>query len=79
MKVTVRFFASSREITGKAEMDLEIRQGDSVAYVLKKIKSEFPGFQDAHMMLAVNTEYVQPDFKLKEGDVVALIPLVSGG
>jgi molybdopterin converting factor subunit 1 len=79
VKVTVRFFASVREITGTGEMELEMQPGETVSGVLNKLKSMFPGFQDSHLMLAVNTEYVQPDHKLKEGDEVALIPLVSGG
>jgi sulfur-carrier protein len=79
MKVKVRFFASVREITGTGEMELEIKPGEPVSDVLQKLKSEFPAFQDSHLMLAVNTEYVQPDYKLKDGDIVALIPLVSGG
>jgi len=79
MKVTVRFFASVREITGTGEMVLELKENETVSNVLKTLKSSFPDFQASNLMLAVNMEYVQPDYKLKNGDVIALIPLVSGG
>ena len=79
MKVKVLFFAGLRELAGKSQMNLEVKDGESVSRLLEMLKSDFPDLLSKPLMLAVNTEYVERDHKLKEGDEVALIPPVSGG
>jgi molybdopterin converting factor subunit 1 len=79
MRVKVLFFAACREIAGKSQMELELQKGEPVSRVLKMLQSDFHDFLTMPIMLAVNTEYVQNDYALQDGDVVALIPLVSGG
>ncbi len=60
-------------------MELEVKPGENVSGVLKALKSDFGDLLNMPLMVAVNEEYVQHDYKLKEGDVLALIPMVSGG
>lgn len=81
MRVKARLFAMFRELLGKDRLELELEDGATVSRLLAKIKEEFPGLEDLSdsLMVAVNAEYVTPEFKLKEGDEVALIPPVSGG
>ncbi len=75
----MRFFAACREIVGKSQMELELQEGESTSGLLKMMQSEFPGFLNMPIMVAVNAEYVEPGYRLKDGDEVALIPPVSGG
>ena len=79
MKVRVLFFAGLRELVGKNQMGVEIQEGAPVSLLLEKLQKGFPGIITNPVMLAVNTEYVKPDHRLKEGDEVAVIPPVSGG
>ncbi len=79
MKVKVLFFAGLRELAGKSQMSLELKEGETVALLLEKLQSDFPGLISGQLMLAVNAEYAPRDHKLKDGDEVALIPPVSGG
>ncbi len=60
-------------------MELELKAGENVSGLLKTLQSDFIDLLNMPIMVAVNAEYVQHDYKLKEGDVVALIPMVSGG
>ena len=79
MNIKVLFFAACREIAGTSQMQFELPEGELVSSLLKKLQSDYPDFQAMPLLLAVNAEYVQPDYRLRDGDVVALIPLVSGG
>lgn len=79
MKVRARFFARYREVVGRAEMELELAEGATVAQVLSYLRQQFPHLPSSPIMVAVNADYVQPDFVLSPGDEVAFIPPVSGG
>ncbi|MFH1485603.1 MAG: molybdopterin converting factor subunit 1, partial [Chloroflexota bacterium] len=81
MRTRVRLFAMYRELLGRDHLELEMEDGATVSGLLAKMKREYPvlgGLSDS-LMLAVNAEYVGPDFELKDGDEVAFIPPVSGG
>ena len=44
------------------------------------LKEKYPAFDKlASLQLAVNAEYVEDDYVLRENDEVVLIPPVSGG
>ena len=48
--------------------------------VRKELISQFPDFEKlASLKFAVNTNYVDDSYQLKENDEVVLIPPVSGG
>lgn len=81
MKIKIRLFAICRERVGRSEVALEFPPGTSVQAVMDEMASRFPqlGARLDNLMVAVNSEYVSPDFVVHEGDEVALIPPVSGG
>jgi len=73
MHVTVRLFAGLREQAGWSQREIE---ADRVGDVWAAIDL---GVEPDGLLYAVNREYAPPDTELKDGDVVALIPPVSGG
>ena len=81
MKVTVKFFASLRDMTGRRELHLEVREGLTVAELHRDLCARFPRLVDhsASLMYSVNAEYVPADYSLDDGDEVVFIPPVSGG
>jgi molybdopterin synthase sulfur carrier subunit len=79
MKIKVAFFAQSREIVGKSEIDYELSEGAEVSVLIEKLQSQFPGLAAMKFMVAVNSDYVKNDHKLHDGDKAAIIPPVSGG
>ena len=74
MPVHVRLFAGLRERAGWSERDLE--GVERVGEIWEKLGL---GAEPAGLLYAVNKEYADADRKLSDGDVVALIPPVSGG
>lgn len=76
--IKVLLFASLREKTGKDMIEIE-----GVGWTIQKLKDQ--GFTEyeleelSHVMVAVNEEYRPDDYVLQSGDVVAMIPPVSGG
>ena len=81
MQVTVKFFATYRELAGSKERSLRVPDGATVRDVLISIYEKHPrlkAHEDA-MILAVNHEFADPAAVLREGDEVALMPPMSGG
>jgi molybdopterin converting factor subunit 1 len=81
MIVNAQLFASFREAVGsgsvEVELDSQATAGDLVGALRRRYPQLEPAIESA--MVAVNLEYVGPDFQLNEGDRVAIIPPVSGG
>ncbi len=74
MRVTVRLFAGLRERAGWSQREI-----DGVARVVDVWGVLDLGDEPEGLLYAVNKEYAPPDHELADGDVVALIPPVSGG
>ena len=72
-KVTVRLFAGLRERAGWSTREIE---ADRVSDVWAQLDL---GDEPEGLLYAVNKEYADPPTELADGDVVALIPPVSGG
>jgi molybdopterin synthase catalytic subunit len=81
MQVSLRYFAGHRDITGRAEEQVELPEGATVAQLWDVLVGRYPrlaGFT-GRMLYAVNQEYATPASGLRDGDEVAFIPPVSGG
>lgn len=76
--ITIHYFAGVREITGTPRESLSY-SGHTVEQLRDALIQKYPGMQGSAVQFAVNEEYALPDDVLNEGDVVALIPPVSGG
>ena len=81
MRIRTRLFATYREAVGRSELSLEAPDGATAGQLVGQLRAEHPqlGRAAENAMLAVNQEYVGPDFRLHDGDELALIPPVSGG
>ena len=79
------YFAWLRQKIGKAEEMLDPpAHVATVADLVDWLKTRGPGYADALknpklVRVAVNREYVPPDFRLKPGDEIGLFPPVTGG
>ncbi|MEC5425517.1 molybdopterin converting factor subunit 1 [Virgibacillus sp. C22-A2] len=76
--IKVLLFAHLTEEAGKDSIEVET---DEISVNdLKKILQEKHNIKQLdHVMTAINEEYATNDDKVKSGDIVALIPPVSGG
>lgn len=76
--INVLFFAELQEAAGSEKVRVEA-DGLSVGELKSKLLSSYELTNLDHAMIAVNEEYSREDTVLKNGDVVAFIPPVSGG
>ena len=80
MKVLVKFFASYRETAGTVQETIEAPEGSTVGDIVEVIASKHPGLgpmKDA--IRALNQNVVDAGTKVKDGDTLAIFPLVGGG
>jgi molybdopterin synthase catalytic subunit len=81
MQIHLLFFGSVKDLAGSSAERLELPPAATVSSVLDTCAARYPKLQQflPALAVAVNEEYVSRSAKLKDGDVVALIPPVSGG
>jgi MoaE-MoaD fusion protein len=81
MQVTVRYFASIREVIGQRSEVREVPEATTAGELLEQIVRDHPaidGLRRASRIM-LNQEYAESDDLLSDGDEFALIPPVSGG
>ena len=81
MRVQVLFFGMLKDVVGRANESLELREPATVADVLEHYGRRIPELRKlfAAVALSVNQHYAGPGTKLGPNDEVALLPPVSGG
>jgi molybdopterin converting factor subunit 1 len=81
MKIKIKVFASIRDICGFHEKELIVSDSIKVNDVVDlfiKCNNELSAKKD-NFLIAVNEEYCAMDMMLKDGDILAIFPPVSGG
>jgi len=77
MSVTVKFFASLREVLGKGELSITIETPTDIA-TLWEAATEGKPFPE-HILIAINQHYVEINSVVNNDDEVAFFPPVTGG
>ncbi len=79
--VRALFFASYRDLLGRAAMEVELAEGATVGDLVAGLRGRGHPFADLpeRPAVAVNRAYAAPDVELDAGDEVAFIPPVAGG
>ena len=79
MRITIKCFASSREILGQRELVMDVCAGARVADLREVLFETYPRLIDLRLRFAVNAVYAAQELELHDGDEVACIPPVGGG
>lgn len=82
MKIDIKFFATYRDVIGKADMTLSVEDTATIATIMEYLEQQYPqlaGRLSKHALVAVNEQYVHHQQPLQANDVIALFPPVSGG
>ena len=77
----VRLFAGLREVLGRREVTVDLDDGATIGDLKRAMGERFPQLAPflPALAYAVNEEFRPLNFRLSEGDEVALIPPISGG
>lgn len=76
MEIRLRLFAGLRQVAGFKDKTVSLPEGAVVADLLAELPQSIVG---RTFYIAINEEYARRDSPLKDGDLVALLPPVSGG
>jgi len=76
MKISVKYFASMRDLMGKTSESVDL-DGDATVVDLWAKLSEAP--MPENTLIAVNMEYTNVEQTLSDGDEVGFFPPVTGG
>jgi MoaD family protein len=94
LRVTVRYFTTLRELAGNTEEKMEMEGGATLAGLIAKVASKYGEEARNYlyheetridpsiyfMVNGVNAKLLSGlDTKLRDGDVVAIIPPIGGG
>ncbi|WP_299426402.1 molybdenum cofactor biosynthesis protein MoaE [uncultured Meiothermus sp.] len=78
MRIQVLLFALFREQAGQARLELDLPASSTVADAKILLEQQYP-LQLSGGLAAINEQLAQASDGLKEGDVLAFLPPVSGG
>ena len=79
MTVTVLLFAELRRHAGLDRLELDLADPATVRSAAGRIEEQLGAGRLSGAMCAVNERYADPATPLRDGDVVAFLPPVSGG
>ena len=80
MRISVKYFASFRDMTGRREETIEVPEGMTVEGLREHVKGLYVKMAGRDQVLvAVNGVFAPLETVVVEGDEVAFFPPVSGG
>tara|TARA_B110000263_G_C15233237_1_gene475689 strand:+ start:942 stop:1184 length:243 start_codon:yes stop_codon:yes gene_type:complete len=80
MNIKIKFFGQHKEELNKSELNIVIDSNSNISDLVKILIKNEPKFSKFNSYaVAVNLNYENFEYILKNGDEVAIIPPVSGG
>jgi molybdopterin converting factor subunit 1 len=80
MEIQLLFFGITTDLVGKNSILYSLRDKTTVDQLKNILISQFPALKNLNeFAIAVNEDYAEDVLILNDGDVVAIIPPVSGG
>ena len=80
MTIQLLFFGITADLVGESEISYKIDTSFNILKLKEQLMSDFIKLKNIHeFAIAVNEEYADDDLTINNGDVVAIIPPVSGG
>lgn len=80
MKIELLFFGITTDLIGTNALTFNLNEGATVKLLKDELISNYPDLKNINeFAIAVNEAYANDNLLIKDGDVVAIIPPVSGG
>ncbi len=76
----VKYFATLRDLSGVDEEDLTVNEETSIEHIFEELKVRHPDIRNQKSVLfALNEKFADSRSIVRNNDVLALFPPVSGG
>lgn len=80
MEVKVIAFGIARDILKGGKVSIQMSDQGSIRELKQKLISRYPDFEKLRTLrFAINEDYQEDDYIIRENDEVVIIPPVSGG
>jgi molybdopterin converting factor small subunit len=80
MKITILFFGVAQDLAEMRQVSLSLTPGCTVGSLRQELSRLYPGMDESlAYAIAVNEKLSMDERELFEGDIVAVLPPVSGG
>jgi len=82
IRIKIKLFAYYREIVGKKELSIELKEEITINELMKMLVARYPKlskFIDSTMMITLNHIHADGKELIKDDDEIALLPPVGGG
>ena len=80
MTIQVLFFGITTDLVGVNTSTQFLKENATVKELRKVLATDYSGLKNIHeYAIAVNETYADDELELREEDIVAIIPPVSGG
>lgn len=81
MQITVQFFAQLRDLAGTSERIILLADETTVGDLLAQLYREYPALEkwNDRILIGAGVDFVRPDYRLRPGESIAIMPPVQGG
>ena len=80
MELEVILFGIARDIAGSSKLKFTLHEGNSVKDLKRQLIADYPEMSKLRSIaFAVNTDYVDDNYELRDKQEIVIIPPVSGG
>ena len=80
MEIKILFFGITKDLIDNNSLQYNLKENASIKELKEALKLDYPSLKNIQeFAIAVNEEYANDNIIIKEGDVIAIIPPVSGG
>ena len=80
MNIHLLFFGITTDVVGTNSSTYQLKDQATIEELKEVLVADFPGLKSIRKFaIAVNETYAEDSLVLSEGDIVAIIPPVSGG
>ena len=81
MTVRAEFYSRLKEIVGASASELTLPDDATVSDLLQQLFANYPKLRDFQnsILFGVGLDFVEKNYVLRDGDVIAIMPPVQGG
>lgn len=79
MKITFKLYASARDSIGESKVEINVNDINILYAFVHELQEKFPKYDFSVCRFGRGAKYIELTTPLIEGDIISIIPPVSGG